>query len=202
MAKEIFTIGYSGFPKVEDFITALKQYNIQILIDVLSSPFSAYYETYNKDRLDSILRNNSIFYTNYAKQFGARQDNRDFYKNGRLDFETFSKSEQFLAGVSRVEESSAVVALMCAEKQPSECHRTILVARALSERGHDITHILPDGITLTQRDIDAELLEKYYPDRAQQSLFDDNSLTDAEYIRLAYARRNDEIGFKLEDLDK
>ena len=202
MAKEIFTIGYSGFPNVEDFISALKYYKIQILIDVRSSPFSAYYEAYNRDRLDLLLRSEGIFYANYAKQFGARQDNIEFYKKGRLDFETFSKSEQFLAGVSHVEESSAVVALMCAEKQPSECHRTILVARALSERGLNITHILPGGITMTQHDIDAELLEKYYPDRAQQSLFDDSSLTEDDYIRLAYIRKNDEIGFKLEDLDK
>ena len=34
---------------------------------------------------------------------------------------------------------------MCAEKEPLECHRTLLVARALAEQGVEIAHILADG---------------------------------------------------------
>jgi uncharacterized protein (DUF488 family) len=37
------------------------------------------------------------------------------------------------------------IALMCAEKEPLDCHRTILVARALAARGMGIMHILADG---------------------------------------------------------
>jgi hypothetical protein len=37
------------------------------------------------------------------------------------------------------------IALMCAEKEPLECHRTLLVARALAERGVVVAHILADG---------------------------------------------------------
>ena len=201
MAKGIYTIGYSGFPDVEDFISALKQHGIQILIDVRSSPFSAYYENYNKDMLAHTLQKNGIYYANYARQFGARQEDRSFYKNGRLDFETFSQSEQFLEGVQSVERSRAVIAFMCAEKHPTECHRAILVTRAFSERGHEIVHIKPGGVTLSQSDIEQELLEKYFPDRAQTSLFEETPKTEAEYIAEAYRLRNDEIGFKLEDLD-
>ena len=89
---------------------------------------------------------------------------------------------------------------MCAEKHPSECHRAILIAKAFSDRGHEITHLKPGGITLSQHDIDNELLEKYFPDRAQASLFDEDNKSEQEYIDLAYKMRNDEIGFKLEDL--
>ena len=35
--------------------------------------------------------------------------------------------------------------MMCAERDPLECHRTILVARELVRRGVDVTHILADG---------------------------------------------------------
>lgn len=202
MAKELYTIGYSGFPDVEVFISTLKQYGIQILIDVRSNPFSAYYESYNKNRLALTLNENGIHYASFAKQFGARQENRSFYKNGRLDFETFAKSEQFLDGVRSVEHSQASIAFMCAEKNPSECHRAILVARAFSERGHKVIHIVPGDVTISQSDIERELLNKYFPDRAQTCLFEEEEKTEADYIAEAYRRRNDEIGFKLEDLDK
>jgi hypothetical protein len=34
---------------------------------------------------------------------------------------------------------------MCAEKEPLECHRTLLVANALVERGIMVEHILANG---------------------------------------------------------
>ena len=200
MAKRLLTIGYAGFPDVKDFLLTLKKNEIQILIDVRSTPYSAYFESYNKDNLSLFLRAHDIYYANFARQFGARQDNRSFYKNGRLDFESFSQSDQFLEGVSKVEESNAVIVFMCAEKKPSECHRAILVARAFSDRGHEITHILPDNESLSQHDIEEELLSKYFPNRDQGSLFDSGDLSEKEYIAAAYRHRNDEIGFKLEDL--
>lgn len=200
MAKQLFTIGYAGFPDINDFLSTLKKNGIQILIDVRSTPFSAYFGAYNKDKLSKLLIDNNIYYANYARQFGARQDNKSFYKKGRLDFETFSKSEQFLDGVKSVEKSNAVIALMCAEKRPSECHRTILVARAFSDKGHSVVHILPNNESITQREVEQELLEEYFPNRGQESLFEDSNLTEEEYIAQAYRLRNDEIGFKLEDL--
>ena len=37
------------------------------------------------------------------------------------------------------------IALMCAEKDPLECHRTILVARELVSSGSEVQHILATG---------------------------------------------------------
>ena len=202
MAKELYTIGYAGFPNTQDFLNALKQYGVQILVDVRSTPSSAYYSAYNKEELSGFLKKNGIFYFNYAKQFGARQENPAFYRNGRLDFETFSQSDQFLDGVHKVDASNAVVAFMCAEKKPSECHRTILVARAFSDKGQKVTHIMPNGETMTQHDVENELLENYFPNRAQTSMFEETEKTEKEYIKEAYRLRNDEIGFKWENLGK
>ena len=200
MARQLYTIGYSGFPNVDDFVHILNEYGIQILIDVRSSPYSAYYSAYNKETISQRLKENKILYFNYAHQFGARQENLSYYKNGRLDFETFSQSEQFLEGVKSIEKSNANIAFMCAEKHPSECHRTILVARAFSDRGHEIIHLMPNNETLTQHDIEAELLETYFPNREQRSLFEEENKSDSEYITDAYRLRNDEIGFKESDL--
>jgi uncharacterized protein (DUF488 family) len=35
--------------------------------------------------------------------------------------------------------------LMCAEREPLDCHRCLLIARALAERGLGVGHILADG---------------------------------------------------------
>jgi uncharacterized protein (DUF488 family) len=37
------------------------------------------------------------------------------------------------------------LALMCAEKEPGECHRALLVSRRLVDRGVEVLHILADG---------------------------------------------------------
>lgn len=37
------------------------------------------------------------------------------------------------------------IALMCSEKKPLECHRTLLVAHNLAHRGVVVQHILADG---------------------------------------------------------
>ncbi len=200
MANKLYSIGYAGFPDVQDFVHAIKDNQIQILIDVRSRPYSAYHENYNKEQISQVLSENGILYFNFSRQFGARQENLAFYRNGRLDFELFSKSEQFLSGVSQVEKSSASIAFMCAEKDPCECHRAILVARAFSDRGHEVVHIKPGGEVMTQKDIETALVNEYYPNRAQSSLFEEDNMTEDAYISAAYVRQNDKIGFRLEDL--
>jgi uncharacterized protein (DUF488 family) len=42
------------------------------------------------------------------------------------------------------------VAIMCAEKDPLDCHRCILVSPRLGERGIEVQHILSDGALETQ----------------------------------------------------
>jgi uncharacterized protein (DUF488 family) len=50
------------------------------------------------------------------------------------------------------------VALMCAEKEPLDCHRTILVGRALAQRGSEMQHILADGRIESQTELEQRLL--------------------------------------------
>ncbi len=209
MAEELFTIGYSGYPDINEFLETLKSYGIQVVIDVRSVPLaSAYFENYNKDRLSHKLKDHGIYYLNYTRQFGARQSDPVYYRqmkaneSPRLDFEIFSKSPQFLDGVQRVEKSKAKIVFMCAEKKPSVCHRSILVSRAFHDRGHEVIHIEPNGIASTQADIERELLDEYFKDRQQLSLFTSDNRTKEELIAEAYRKRNMEIGFKLEDLQK
>lgn len=202
MVKTVYSIGYSGF-SIEEFISALKAHNISLVVDVRSSPFSNYFPEYNKDSLEQTLRTNGIYYRNYAQEFGARQESKKFYcKEGYLDFDVFAQSDVFLCGLNKLcksMEQNYTFALMCAEKDPINCHRTILVARAFFDRGYEVLHILSDGGTVSQEVINKRLIDLYFPNRDQMSLFGDIQ-EDAILLNSAYQKQNAEIGFRMEDL--
>ena len=50
------------------------------------------------------------------------------------------------------------IAMMCAEKEPLDCHRTILVGYRLRELGIDVVHILSNGEMETREDAEKRLL--------------------------------------------
>lgn len=201
--KEIYTIGYSGF-KVDDFVDTLKFYHINSLIDVRSNPNSKFFEDYNEYNLKRILKLNGIIYRNYKREFGARQEEICYYPNGYLDFEIFTKSEQFLDGVKKIEKGMNLnyrFAFMCAEKDPSTCHRNIMVARTFYNKGYDVKNILSDGSYEDQASIENRLVNHYYPNKNQLSLFSEQ-MTMQEMVENSYRKRNEEIGFKIEDYSK
>ena len=139
-----------------------------------------------------------IHYGSFAEEFGARQENLLYHSNGYLDFEQYILSEQFLSGVSRVADGISrgySPALMCAEKNPIDCHRAIMVSRVFYEQGFEVRHILVDGSYLTQSELEEELLDLYYPDRDQASIF--GNKPDTDLIKDAYRKQNEKIGYKL-----
>lgn len=88
---------------------------------------------------------------------------------------------------------------MCTEKDPIDCHRAILVARAFELRGIEVNHILSDGTLQNQRKLDERLLDMYFPEREQLSIFNYNDIPDDdEYITRAYRKRNEEIGYHID----
>ena len=195
MQKPLYTIGYSSFG-INDFIAYLRRQVINVLIDVRSNPYSSHFSEYNKERLAKVLGANGIHYRNYAKEFGAQQTNREFYTpQGYLDFKMFTDSELFGEGYRRIEDSvkrEYSVVFMCAEKDPIDCHRSIMITKAFTDNGYEVLHLLPDNKHASQSDIEERLLNKYYPDRDQLSLFSDKG--SSELISEAYRKRNADIG--------
>jgi uncharacterized protein (DUF488 family) len=53
------------------------------------------------------------------------------------------------------------IAVMCAEQDPVECHRTVLVAQSLVWMGVDVTHILSDGSLEPHNDAMARLRARF-----------------------------------------
>jgi uncharacterized protein (DUF488 family) len=194
----LFTIGYSTF-EIGDFIDVLKQYGVNVVIDVRSIPYSEYHEQYNKESIERVLKANDIHYRNYPEEFGARQTEKQFFSfDGYLDFDLFTKSVRFKRGVKKINMSLAkgyCIAFMCAEKDPATCHRSIMVSRAFYKSGNSVSHILDNGRIASQADVETALLDKYFPDRNQLSLFGEPSSD--QLIDLAYQKRNAEIGYRM-----
>ena len=142
----VLTIGHSTH-SLEAFVALLRQHGVTALADVRSAPFSRFNPQYNKEALDRGLEAHGIKYLFLGRELGARSDDRSRYENGRVQYARLARTELFRSGVERVVRGANDyrVALMCAEKEPLECHRTLLVARALAERGVVVEHILADG---------------------------------------------------------
>lgn len=198
--KDIFTIGYSSF-KVHELINILKQYGINSLIDVRSNPNSKYYEDYNKNTFERLLKFHGIIYRNYKDEFGARQEDAKYYPNGYLDFELFTSSSKFLEGVDKIKagmDISYKFVFMCAEKDPSTCHRNIMVAKEFYKKGYNVKNILADGTYEAQDSIEKRLVNHYFPNKNQVTLFS-QQLTWGEMVKASYEKRNEEIGYRIND---
>lgn len=198
MKQTIYTIGHSTY-NVEKFINLLKVHDITCIVDVRSTPYSQFAPQFNEREIKFLLNKNGITYIYMGEEFGARRENATLYKsNGKLDFEKTKSSPEFLSGVKRIEaglNKGFNIAMMCSEKAPQDCHRCIMIGKAFSDYGYEVEHILEDSTLLRQADIDQLLLNKYFPDRAQLSLFDCNDMSEKDYIEAAYRKKEDEIAY-------
>ena len=142
----VLTIGHSTH-SVEAFVALLQQHGVAALADVRSAPYSRFNPQFNRDVLEKSLAAHGITYVFLGRELGARSDDRSCYENGRVQYARLARTDSFHSGMERVvrDANDYRLALMCAEKEPLECHRTLLVARALAEIGIVVQHILPDG---------------------------------------------------------
>jgi uncharacterized protein (DUF488 family) len=142
----VYTIGHSTHSG-EGFLALLSAHGVEAVADVRSSPFSRFNPQFNRESLEPFLKANGIRYVFLGRELGARSEDRSCYVDGRVQYGLLAQTPLFHRGLERVLQGTARyrVALMCAEKEPLECHRTLLVARALAERGQPVLHIHADG---------------------------------------------------------
>ena len=155
----IFTIGHSNHP-TERFVELLRTHGVTAVADVRSAPYSRHQPQFNKDALQRSLKDAGIAYTFLGKELGARSEDRSCYEDGRVQYWRLARTELFRRGIERVRKGAAEyrVAVMCAEKEPLDCHRTLLVGRALEREGVSVAHILADGRLETNHDAMVRLL--------------------------------------------
>jgi uncharacterized protein (DUF488 family) len=193
LSNKIFTIGHSDLT-IGDFVDHLLLYEITALVDVRSSPYSRSQPQYNKEFLKRVLQKNNISYVSLGKELGARSEQPECYKNGKVQFDILEKQPLFLQGISRVIKGLTKyrIALMCAEKDPLNCHRTILVSRHLYNHGIAVNHILYNGLIETHSSLEKRLLE------CLKIEDDDLFLSYNEIIAIAYKRWGERVAYVAE----
>jgi len=187
---ELFTIGHSTHT-AEKFVELLRLHKIGAIGDVRSSPFSAWTPQFNRPALEATLKSAGIQYVFLGDELGARRDEREVYVDGIARYDRIAKTPAFQAGLERVRKGSRKfrLALMCAEKDPLECHRTILVCRNL-KRDAAIAHILEDGAMEAHAKAEERLMkEEKIP---QTDLF----LSADDLVERAYEQRGEKIAYR------
>ena len=157
----IFTVGHSNHA-ADAFLQLLVRHGVDEVVDVRSAPYSRYTSQFNHDALQDALEGVGIVYTYLGGELGGRPADRSSYDaDGRVRYDRVADSDEFNDGIRRVIRAAdeGQVALMCTEKEPLECHRTLLVARNLVERGVAVGHILADGRLEVHDDAMSRLVE-------------------------------------------
>ncbi len=156
----ILTIGHSRHP-LERFIALLQAAGATAVADVRSAPASRFSPHFNKAALATSLAAQHIDYVFLGKQLGGRPEQPALYTHGVADYEKMAALSDFQTGVARLMDTAEQdrVVVMCSEADPLDCHRCLLVARALAQCGIDIGHILASGVVMPHAEAEDRLLQ-------------------------------------------
>ncbi|MGL4740942.1 MAG: DUF488 family protein [Sarcina sp.] len=202
---EIFAIGHSNYP-FEKLVEMLKEYNINCVVDIRETPYSAYNVQYNKEIFEATIKKEGFIYIYMGKEFGAKRQSRESYLNKvYADFEKVKEEEIFIKGIERIKKGCKMgyrIALLGAMQDQIRCHRSILIGRVLNNQGFDVKYILHEGGLGNQYYIEKCLLEKYFSDRNQitiESLLGEDK-SEEEMIEEGYKLANRDIGYRTEGI--
>ncbi|TPK88875.1 DUF488 domain-containing protein [Mesorhizobium sp. B2-4-12] len=186
----VWTIGHS-MHTYERLLQLLRSAEITAVADVRTSPYSRHFPQFGKDALRDELRMDGIAYSFLGKELGGRPTGSQYYCDGIADYELMAKSLEFRHGIQRVLDGAQKyrVALMCSEHDPLDCHRCLLVGRALAKRGVGVKHIHPNGGILTQGEIEERLLKLESHDGGDLFMSSD------ERLAAAYRKRARKVAY-------
>lgn len=192
MVKTLFTIGYAG-RTIDDLIALLLKHKISALCDVRSIPYSSRHPQFNRESFSMSLQNHEIDYVYLGAELGARPEDPSCYVDGKAVHRRIVETNLFRNGLKRVRrgmQNGYVSALMCAEKDPMTCHRSILVCRNLRKEGIDILHLIDSTTVETHANLENRLIAQL---QLHADLFQDTG-PDA-LIERAYDIQADRIAY-------
>lgn len=189
----LFTIGHSNH-ELTHFLSLLSRHGITVVMDVRSQPYSRFRPHFNRERLAESLKAASIDYVFLGRELGARRTEPEAYRGNQARYDLVRELPAFKAGLDRVRAEAAAhrLTLLCAEKDPLTCHRTILIGRELRrDPALEIVHILDDGRLETMTEAEDRLVK--LAGLAAGDLFSDREALverayDIQADRIAYSR--------------
>lgn len=192
-ALEVLTVGHSNRSEIH-LVELLHMHGATAVVDVRSTPYSEWSPQFNRSAVAASLKEHGIAYSYLGGELGVRSDDPSCYEGGRVVYARLADTEQFQQGLRRVVKGAQLrrLALMCAEQDPIDCHRSILLGPQLAQFGVGVLHILhPNGALESQQALERRLLEIHGLGQPDMFLTDDERLAAAltrQELRIAYVR--------------
>jgi uncharacterized protein (DUF488 family) len=158
--KPLFTVGHS-VQDLEQFVKLLLAHAVELVADVRSVPQSSRCPHFSQPAFEQLMRERGISYVFLGEELGGRPDDVDAYRSdGLVDYRVRRKSYAFRAGLERLlkELDAHTVAMMCAEEDPLECHRFLMICPELVRIGIQPRHIRKGSQIETQGAAETRLL--------------------------------------------
>jgi len=156
----VFSIGHSDHT-LALLVDLLRRAGVTAIADVRSQPFSGRLPQFNRAELERGLRSARIAYVFLGDLLGGRPQQPSLYDDaGRVDYFRVRGTTFFQEGLDRLGRVAAKhpVAMLCAEEDPLDCHRGLMIAPALVERGIAPGHLREDGSLETTAAMEKRLL--------------------------------------------
>ena len=167
----VFTIGHSKHP-LQGFLDLLNRHQIEVLMDIRSSPYSEFASQFNSKSLKVSVEATGIQYLFFGRELGGRPEQPEFYDgDGHVLYGRVAESPLFRSGIAQLlrDIPNQRIALLCSEENPANCHRRLLVGKVLAERGICVHHIRGDGRIQSEEEL---LRDEQSKDSPQPSLFE------------------------------
>lgn len=157
----IYTIGHSNITQ-EAFIAILKQFKIKLVVDIRSSPYSKFVPHFNSSNIKKTFKENDIRYIFLGNYIGGKPKNKEYYKQGKVDYDLIAKSEHYKEGIDKIIElnQSNDFVLMCSEENPYNCHRHHLITQTLLKNSLEVIHIRKECKTEKITEVDKKDVQK------------------------------------------
>ena len=143
----VLTVGHST-RSAEELLAMLQAHGVTVLVDVRRFPASRRYPHFNGPALERTLAAQGMGYVHEADLGGHRDPRPDSVNLGwRVaafrGYADHMETPGFQAALQRVIDlaGAGIPAVMCAEGDPSRCHRQLL-ADALLARGVEVRHVV------------------------------------------------------------
>ncbi len=155
----VLTVGHGNLPQ-DALIRHLLGAGVVRLVDVRSRPYSRWHPQFNRRRIAEAADAAGIAYE-WTPALGGRPDDPSLRTaDGAPDYTLMAQHSPFLDTIEGLVAASgeATTAIMCSEGDPSRCHRALLIAPLLVERGVRVRHVLKDGSVIDDAPATARLL--------------------------------------------
>ena len=143
----LFSIGHSDH-ELAHLVRLLKAAGITAVADVRSQPSSQRVPQFNRIEFQRSLEEHGIAYGFFGDQLGGRPRDPHLYDvQGRVDYERVRQTRRFRQGLDQLCQAleQHTLVMLCSEEDPLDCHRGLMIAPALVERGILPAHLCGDG---------------------------------------------------------